>query len=175
MFSSASMSLPAVLLAAILAAVFVHPAQATSAPEPASRHSLQGISDITADSILAGMNEYRAKHLLEPLRSELRLTSAAEDRMRDMEDLGYWGHQSPEGRSPFFWVRYRSYRFTMVGENLARGYETASVLMDSWMDSPGHRDNILEVQYRDVGIAIIDGATTGRYPGRSVVVLFGRE
>jgi uncharacterized protein YkwD len=172
MFRSASMRLFAVLLVAILA-FLVAPANAT-ATEPAS-HSVQGSSNITSDSIIKAMNEHRARHQLEPLRPEVRLTSAAEDRMRDMEDLGYWAHESPDGRSPFFWVRYRSYRFTMVGENLARGYETASILVDSWMDSPGHRDNILAVQYRDVGIAIIDGGTTGRYPGRSVVVLFGRE
>jgi uncharacterized protein YkwD len=162
------------LLVVVILGVLTLPAVAT-AVEPASRPSALGASDITAESILTAMNEYRAKYQLEPLRSELRLTSAAEDRMRDMEDLGYWAHESPDGRSPFFWVRYRAYRFSMVGENLARGYETATVLVESWMDSPGHRSNILGVQYRDVGIAVIDGATTGRSPGRSVVVLFGRD
>ena len=167
------MRVSTVLLGAILG-VFMLPSSAL-AIEPASRTSAREASDITAESILAAMNQHRAKHELGPLQAEVRLTSAAEDRMRDMEDLGYWGHESPEGRSPFFWVRYRAYRFTLVGENLARGYETASVLVDSWMDSPGHRDNILGADYRDVGIAIIEGGTTGRFPGRSVVVLFGRE
>jgi len=173
MFCLASMKISA-LLPVVILGVLALPAEATPV-EPASKSSAQEVSDITAETILAAMNEHRARHELAPLSTEVRLTSAAKDRMRDMEDLGYWAHESPEGRSPFFWVRYRAYRFTMVGENLARGYETASLLVDSWMDSPGHRNNILGVEYRDVGIAIIDGGTTGRFPGRSVVVLFGRD
>lgn len=130
---------------------------------------------ITADSVLELMNQHRAANQLPPLVAEKRIMDAAEDRMRDMEELGYWAHQSPDGRSPFFWLKFRSYRFTRAGENLARGFETAELLVSTWMDSPGHRSNILSADFSNVGIALIDGATTGRYPGKSVVVLFGRE
>lgn len=130
---------------------------------------------ITAESVLALMNHYRAGNQLPPLLTEKRMMDAAEDRMRDMEDLGYWAHLSPEGRSPFFWLKLRSYRFTRAGENLARGFETTEMLVSTWMDSPGHRANILCDEFNNVGIALIDGATTGRYPGKSVIVLFGRE
>ena len=61
-------------------------------------------SDITRASVVAAMNEYRAEHRLPPLREDLRLDAAADDRMRDMEDQGYWAHESPDGRSPFTWL-----------------------------------------------------------------------
>lgn len=132
-------------------------------------------SEITVDSVILAMNDYRLEKNLQPLFAENRLMQAAEDRMRDMEDLGYWSHHSPDGRSPFFWLKFRSYRFTRAGENLARGFESTGLLVDSWMDSPGHRENILGIEFDHVGVSVIDGGTTGRYPGKSVVVLFGRE
>jgi len=132
-------------------------------------------ADITAKEVLAAMNEYRAKNGLAPLRDDPRLDLAASDRMQDMEDLGYWSHESPDGRSPFLWLKPRGYTFHFAGENLAAGFETCEVLVSSWMESEGHRANILSQDYDDCGIAIIDGSTKGRAVGKSVVVMFGRE
>lgn len=131
--------------------------------------------EITTDSVITLMNHYRRQNQLPGLHPDPRLMKAAEDRMRDMEEMGYWSHESPEGRSPFFWLLFRSYRFRMAGENLARGFETADLLVSSWMDSPGHRQNILGAEFHHVGIAVIEGGTTSRLPGKSVVVIFARE
>jgi uncharacterized protein YkwD len=130
-------------------------------------------SDITRASVVAAMNEYRAEHHLPPLREDLRLDAAADDRMHDMEDLGYWAHESPDGRSPFNWLGPHGYEFHYAGENLACGFETTELLLTGWMESPGHRDNILSPHFEDCGIAIIDGMTTRRGMGRSIVVMFG--
>ena len=127
---------------------------------------------INAENVLRLMNEYRAAEGLPPLREDPRLMRAAEDRMRHMEELGYWSHQSPDGMSPFVWLAARDYTYRTAGENLANGFETPQVLVESWMESPGHRANILGSQYEDVGIAIIDGSTTHPAAGKSVVVLF---
>jgi uncharacterized protein YkwD len=131
-------------------------------------------SEITPETVLEQMNAERAGRGLGPLRIDSRLSEAAHDRMADMEDLGYWAHQSPDGRSPFSWLSTRDYPFANAGENLASGFETAEVLVSSWMESPGHRDNIVSPLYQDCGIAIIDGATTRRAAGKSIVVLFAR-
>ena len=132
-------------------------------------------SEITSHSVVDAMNEYRAKQGLAPLREDPRLDLAASDRMHDMEDLAYWAHESPDGRSPFLWLKPRGYTFRFAGENLAAGFETTEILVSSWMESEGHRANILSQDYDDCGIAIIDGSTKGRAIGKSVVVMFGRE
>lgn len=130
-------------------------------------------SDITRASVVAAMNEYRAEHNLPPLREDVHLDAAAADRMRDMEDQGYWAHESPDGRSPFSWLAPNGYVFRFAGENLATGFETTELLVSGWMESPGHRANILSPHFEDCGIAIIDGLTTRRATGKSIVVMFG--
>jgi len=131
-------------------------------------------SDITPASVLVQMNAYRAKNGLGPLHFDARLNLAADDRMRDMEDLEYWAHDAPDGRSPFVWLKPRGYDFRSAGENLATGFETTELMVQGWMESAGHRANILSEDYDDVGIAVIDGSTTRRATGKSVVVMFGR-
>lgn len=133
-----------------------------------------GRTEITRASVLEAMNAIRAGHGLPPLHDDRRLDAAAEDRMRDMENAGYWSHVSPDGRTPFALLPIHGYLYSIVGENLASGFETTEILLASWMESPGHRDNILSPLFQDCGMAIIDGSTVGRASGRSVVVLFGR-
>lgn len=131
-------------------------------------------NEITADHVVALMNEYRVEANLPPLHVEPSLMRAAEARMRDMEDGGWWSHESPEGTSPFAWIPI-DYDYVFAAENLAAGFETARLLVQSWMESPGHRANIMGAQYADCGIAIIEGSTKGPAAGKSVVVLFGRR
>ena len=130
--------------------------------------------EITRENVLALMNAYRAEANLPPLYFNAKLQHAAESRMRDMEDGGWWSHESPEGTSPFVWLTAADYKYANAAENLAAGFETARLLVKSWMESPGHRGNIMGVQYADCGIAIIDGRTDRAAEGKSVVVLFGR-
>jgi uncharacterized protein YkwD len=129
--------------------------------------------DITPASVVAAMNEQRVRAGLRPLREDPRLDAAAADRMRDMEELSYWAHEAPDGRSPFTWLHPRGYIFRVAGENLAVGFETAELLLGGWMESKGHRENILSPDYQDCGIAVIDGGTMRRVSGKSVVVMFG--
>jgi len=155
------MKRPVIALLLTLAAAF-----GLSAAEPSN--------EITTENVIRLMNDYRAEEGLPPLHGETRLALAAGDRMRHMEEESYWAHESPEGMTPFVWVRAREYQYQMVGENLASGFETARLLVQSWMESPGHRANIMSEDYEDCGIAIIDGATTGPATGKSIVVLFGK-
>ena len=131
-------------------------------------------NDITPENVLALMNAYRAEASLPALHLDASLNRAAEARMEDMEDGGWWSHESPEGTSPFSWIPV-DYEYVYAAENLAAGFETARLLVQSWMESPGHRENIMGAQYADCGIAVIDGRTTGPAMGKSVVVMFGRR
>ena len=147
---------------------------ATAAVAEPHRADRPGKQAITPEAVLAQMNEYRAAEGLAPLMLSSRLTEAAGDRIKDMEEQAYWAHEAPDGSSPFRWLSVRGYQFANAGENLAAGFETAEVLVLSWMESKGHRANILSPLYQDCGIAIIEGSTTGRSVGKSVVVLFAR-
>lgn len=151
----------------LLAALLLGFAVPASAADPSN--------EITAENVIALMNAHRAEHGLPPLRGDERLMKAAADRMRHMEDESFWSHESPDGVSPFVWLRVRDYDFRAAGENLASGFETARLLVTSWMESPGHRANILSSDYDECGLAIIDGSTLGPATGRSVVVLFATK
>lgn len=131
-------------------------------------------NSITVQNVIYLMNAYRSQESLPPLHLDASLTRAAEARMRDMEDGGWWSHESPEGTSPFTWIPV-DYDYVYAAENLAAGFETAHLLVQSWMESPGHRANILGAQYADCGIAIIEGSTRGPSTGKSIVVMFGRR
>lgn len=130
-------------------------------------------AEITRSSVIAEMNVRRAAFGLPPLREDARLDDAADDRVSDMADQGYWAHVSPDGREPFVWMRPHGYEYRYAGENLASGFETTEILVDAWMESKGHRENILSPMYRDCGVSILEGSTTGRAEGKSVVVMFG--
>lgn len=132
-------------------------------------------NEIDAGNVRRLMNAYRAEAGLLPLLSNDRLTRAAESRMQDMADGGWWNHVSPEGVSPFVWLTQAGYPYAAAGENLAVGFETARLLVKSWMESPGHRANILGAEFNECGIAIIEGSTRGPATGHSIVVLFGRR
>ncbi|MHB0969188.1 MAG: CAP domain-containing protein [Thermoanaerobaculia bacterium] len=131
--------------------------------------------DITVNSLLSEINRQRLVHRLPPLRLEPRLVRAAELRMRDMEEQRYWDHVDPSGNTPFEWLRVSGYDFELAGENLAQGFESPQILVEAWMESEGHRRNLLAPRYSEAGVAIIDGGTTRRTTGKSVVVVFARE
>lgn len=130
-------------------------------------------SEINIENVVALMNAYRAEAGLAPLSVDQRLERAADDRMRDMEELEYWAHEAPDGRSPFVWLHARGYLYSYAAENLAAGFETAPLLVSSWMESPGHRANIMSGDFEHCGISIIEGSTKGPATGKSIVVLFG--
>jgi uncharacterized protein YkwD len=131
-------------------------------------------NEITVENVTALMNAYRAEAGVGPLRVDTRLARAAEMRMQDMLDGEWWSHQSPEGTPPFVAITAADYNYVAAAENLAAGFDTARVLVESWMESPGHRANIVNPLYADCGIAVIEGRTDRRGSGRSIVVLFGR-
>jgi uncharacterized protein YkwD len=131
-------------------------------------------NEINVANVAVLMNEYRAEANLPPLHVDPSLTIAAEARMREMADGEWWGHEAPDGTPPFAYIPV-DYDYAFAGENLAAGFETARLLVQSWMESPGHRANIMGVQFADCGIAIIEGRTKGPAMGKSIVVLFGRR
>ena len=101
------------------------------------------------------------------------LEKAAQLKANDMAEKGYFAHKSPDGKTPWYWFDQVGYDFSYAGENLAVNFNDSVDVNTAWMNSPGHRDNIMNNNFSEVGIATADGVYKGRMT-TFVVQLFGR-
>jgi uncharacterized protein YkwD len=130
-------------------------------------------ASLTAQALVDAMNRQRSAYGLGPLRLNNRLSLAANDRIDDMLSKRYFDHISPDGVNPFTWVAKRGYQYSVIGENLAVGYPTAERVVTGWMNSPGHRANILKTEFDEIGIAFDSSAPLRQYAGPLVVAMYG--
>lgn len=111
---------------------------------------------ISVADVIVETNNQRKANGLSPLVENLKLNAAADFKMRDMFARQYFDHYAPDQTSgvPFLLMRF-GYSYVAAGENLAFGdFRTAGELVAAWMASLGHRANILNSIYRDIGIGI---------------------
>ncbi len=121
-----------------------------------------GISaDIAPGDLLTFTNQKRQENGLKPLIINDQLAQAAQQKATHMFANNYWAHIAPDGTTPWSFIKNSGYDYLYAGENLARGYTTASAVVDAWMASPSHRENMLSKNYNDVGFAIQSGTLTG--------------
>lgn len=107
--------------------------------------------------MLARVNEARKKAGARPLRSNSQLDQAAQRHAGDMLARGYFAHQSPEKKTVRDRAKTAGYEWRMIGENIAEGQFSVDEVMDTWMHSPGHRRNILEPGFKELGIGLARG------------------
>lgn len=100
------------------------------------------------------------------------LVAAAEAKAADMVAKGYFAHTSPEGLDPWYWFEKVGYEYAYAGENLAVDFTDSGDVVRAWMNSPLHRDNLLNEHYTEIGIATASGFYQGR-PTTFVVQMFG--
>lgn len=109
---------------------------------------------LDADEIIKWTNQYRQDNGLGPLAKNDLLTSAAQKKVEDMFSQNYFDHVSPAGQTPAALVSETGYNYKTTGENLALGdFANEKDLVDTWMASPGHRANILNSDYTEIGAA----------------------
>ena len=133
---------------------------------------LGGHSSVTARALLDETNQQRAEDGLAPLKLNDMLSTAATLKARNMLSEQYWAHESPQGETPWHWFEEAGYTYTYAGENLAKGFSSTEDVIQAWMNSPEHRQNILDRQYQDVGFAVIPGILQGEQT-MLVVALYG--
>lgn len=121
------------------------------------------VRNLTADEsyILEQVNAERAKAGLAPLQVDYRLAQNARTKSQDMITQGYFDHQSPSLGSPFDQMNRAGITYQYAGENIAAN-STAAGAMESWMNSPGHRANILNPNFTHIGIGVVDGGQYGK-------------
>lgn len=129
-------------------------------------------SEITPERIIELTNQERQKHNLSPLKVSPLLNEAARRKAGDMFAFDYWAHKSPSGREPWSFLEEVGYDYRVAGENLARDFSRPEAVIQAWMKSPSHRENILNSKFKEIGVAVVDG-TLGGIRTTLVVQFFG--
>lgn len=101
------------------------------------------------------VNEIRTQNGLSPLTENWQLSRVARYKSQDMAENGYFSHTSPTYGSPFQMMKQFGITYRSAGENIAKGYSTAQAVVDAWMNSPGHRANILNASYTQIGVGYV--------------------
>ena len=106
------------------------------------------------------VNEERAKYGLPALTLNAKLSDVARLKSQDMRDKGYFSHTSPTYGSPFDMMRQFGITYKSAGENIAYGQKTPQVVVTAWMNSQGHRANILNANFTQIGVGYV---SSGNY------------
>jgi len=131
-----------------------------------------GQASYASEQIISLTNIRRAENGLRPLVSNTLLSNAAQAKVADMFSNNYWAHFSPQGTSPWNFITAVGYKYIYAGENLARDFDNPSAVVNAWMASPTHRGNLLDENFKEIGVAVSGGNLGGR-EGVLVVQMFG--
>jgi uncharacterized protein YkwD len=127
-----------------------------SIPPSASREAL------TRDAVIEMTNKARADNGLPPLAENQLLNSIAESRAGDMLEKQYFAHVSPSGQQASDIAQSVGYAYKIIAENIGSGdFYTNQKIVDGWMQSPGHRVNILSTEVQEIGAAVMKGRMKG--------------
>ena len=118
-------------------------------------------SEITISKVLDQTNTERVKLGLKPLTFNSTLSKSAQLKADDMFTNNYWAHTSPEGKSPWDFFNNAGYEYSVAGENLAKDFYDTEGLLKAWMNSPTHRENIINPKYQEIGIGVVNGILGG--------------
>lgn len=118
-------------------------------------------SNITPEQVIELTNQKRLENGLSPLTINNVLSEAALRKAGDMFAFNYWAHSSPSGRDPWSFFHEIGYKYLYAGENLARDFMNSASVVEAWMNSPTHSDNILNSRYREIGLAVVNGTLEG--------------
>lgn len=125
---------------------------------------------VTKSVLINLLNRDRQYLGLPPLEENPELNEAAFLKANDLLEKDYFSHQSPEGVSPWYWLKKAGYDYEIAGENLAIGFLDSEEVYSAWLDSPSHRANLLNPRYKNIGLAVAKGDYQGNET--TVVVQF---
>ncbi|MBI4062481.1 hypothetical protein HY410_01010 [Candidatus Gottesmanbacteria bacterium] len=129
-------------------------------------------TDIRLEELLSLTNAKRQEAGLSPLSLNGQLSQAAAGKAADMFAKAYWAHTSPDGKLPWDFIVGAGYTYTVAGENLAKNFNDSRGVVDAWMASATHKENLLKPSYKDIGFAIVNGTLNGEET-TLVVQMFG--
>ena len=154
------------------AAVPAKPTTAASAPaKPTAAAPVKPTTTAPAANSLGAyenqvvtlVNQERAKAGLAPLKINTKLAGVAERKAEDLRDKNYFAHNSPTYGSPFDMMKQFGITYTSAGENIAKGQKTPAEVMNGWMNSPGHKANIMNANYTEIGVGYVTDSNGTTY------------
>lgn len=122
----------------------------------------QGIKSLE-QQVIDLTNQKRSENGLSALRADWELSRVARYKSKDMANKGYFSHESPTYGSPFQMMSDFNVSYSRAAENIAAGQSTAQEVVNGWMDSPGHRKNILDANLTYIGVGYSEGGSYGHY------------
>lgn len=131
-------------------------------------------TNINVAELLKDTNNQRAQNGLPPLTLNQQLTDAANAKANYMFAKNFWAHNAPDGTTPWVFIQNSGYNYTYAGENLARDFNDSDAVVTAWMDSPSHRENVLNPKYDEIGFAVVNGKLSGE-DTTLVVQMFGKR
>lgn len=134
----------------------IYPGQKIAIPSAGSYQSMEA-------EVVKLVNQERAKYGLQPLKSDWELARVARFKSEDMRDRHYFNHNSPQYGSPHQMIRNFGISYRASGENIAAGQTSAQAVFNAWMNSAGHRQNILSSNYTHIGVGYAKGGSYGHY------------
>ncbi len=119
------------------------------------------------DKVLAMVNKEREKKDQPKLVMDSLLQKSAQMKAEDMAKRGYFSHNTPDGKDPWHWLKINGVSYAAAGENLAMNFNNASEVVPAWMNSPKHKENIMNEQYLLTGI----GVAKGKFKGKDTIFI----
>jgi len=130
-------------------------------------------ADITRSQLVQMLNQTRKSMGLNTLTENAKLDQAAALKANDMIVNEYFNHTSPNGVTPWYWFSQTGYTYKYAGENLAIGFYDSAEVYNAWLNSPSHKENMVNPYYSEVGTAVVGGF--GSSNAIVVVQLFGTQ
>lgn len=131
-------------------------------------------TEIGEAKLIELLNTERTNHELNALTIDPTLYFAALTKAQDMLKKGYFEHFTPENKSPWVFIRNAGYNYAKAGENLAMDFRTAEGVHNAWMASPAHKQNILDPDFENIGLAALKGNFNG-HETVMIVEMFGKK
>jgi uncharacterized protein YkwD len=137
----------------------------------------RALSDLgrVRSELLAAVNAQRKRAGVPPLTANSRLDQAAQRHATDMLARNYFAHESPEGKTVRERAKAAGYDWRAIGENIAEGQTSVAEVMKTWLNSPGHRHNILDRDFKELGTGLALGRSGGGYKVEWVQVFGARR
>ena len=127
----------------------IYPGQVLKIPQLDSK-----VTSFEAE-VIRLVNEIRQKNGLQALTTNWELSRVARYKSQDMKDKNYFSHTSPTYGTPFQMITAFGLSYRTAGENIAKGYSSAQAVVNGWMNSSGHRANILNASYKQIGVGYV--------------------